>query len=469
MRYVIMLYRLALKLYPRPFRLRFAREMEEVFRAGLEEAHERGVLTGYVLDEALRLPVSLADVYVWFVRGKGGGQMAVTSAGGGTIGMPLPGERWGASLLAGLPNLIMGILVVSSTLAGEIKGINQTTFNNLQWVVYALLLLGVLLFSIFKGWQIWSASWLFYMFFIAIALLSLALNALAESTPQGNSWVYEVQVMTFPLLLAYLLYKITCQDRLRGLLAAVPPMALLWTYFQEFVPALPKSLAFGWLFLLAFAASVLMLRTRRFSAARGLALAVPVLGGLPFTYLGVYMGGTLPFSEPGPSWPEVFRQYLPFLAAVASLALGPQLAAKLRAVGRESAQAGGKIFYRLALGGLLLALALALVEWNVATSGGSRWVFTYLQFRSAWLIAALVLYLAGFLALVLAAIRTGALSGDKLAALRLPALFILLPGVPGVLFLSLPNIAWGSHQFYWLILAAEIVWVLAAAWLVTDQ
>jgi hypothetical protein len=64
------------------------------------------------------------------------------------------------------------------------------------------------------------------------------------------------------------------------------------------------------------------------------------------------MGGTLPFSEPDPSLQEVFRQYLPLLVMVLTIVLGPQLAAKLRIAGYESAKAGGKIFYRLALGGI---------------------------------------------------------------------------------------------------------------------
>ena len=181
-------------------------------------------------------------------------------------------------------------------------------------------------------------------------------NALPHSIIANNAWVSEVQVLVIPLVLAYLLYKIACRNRLRGLLAAVPPMAILWLYFQEFVPTLQKSLAWGWMFLLAFTATVMMLRTKRFSVALGLAMAVPVLGGLPFVYLGVYMGGTLPFSEPGPSLQEVIRQYLPFLAMVLTIVLGPQLAVKLRAVGYECKNVGGKIFYRLALGGILLGL-----------------------------------------------------------------------------------------------------------------
>jgi hypothetical protein len=146
------------------------------------------------------------------------------------------------------------------------------------------------------------------MFILAISLLSLAVNAILPSIPGNNNWVYGVLTILMPLVLAYLLYKTACKDRLRGLLAAIPPMSLIWAYFQEFVPVLPQSLAWSWMFILASAASVMMLRTKRFSAALGLAMAVPILGGFPFVYLGVYQGGILPFSEPGPSLQEVFRQ-----------------------------------------------------------------------------------------------------------------------------------------------------------------
>jgi len=51
-----------------------------------------------------------------------------------------------------------------------------------------------------------------------------------------------------------------------------------------------------------------MLQAKYFLVTLWLVMAVPILGGFPYSYLGVYMGGTLPFSEPGPSLQEVFKQ-----------------------------------------------------------------------------------------------------------------------------------------------------------------
>jgi hypothetical protein len=461
MTWVIKLFLLTLKIYPPLFRAQFAEEMEEVFRAGLKEAREQGVVVSFVLREILRLPASLVGVYVWSMRAGEGKQMAVSGVdGGGSIGVPTPGEGWGASLLAGLPHLLIGIFIVSGTLFGELKGIDQKVFGYTQVAVYSLLLLGVLLFSIYKGWKRWSASWMTYIFIFAVSLLSLAGNALAPSITGGNNWVFGVQVIAIPLALAYLLYKIACIDRLRGLLAAVPPMALIWLYFQEFVPTLQRTFASAWMFMLAFTATVMILRTKRFTAALGLAMTIPVLGGLPFAYLGVYMGGTLPFSEPGPSLQEVFRQYLPFLAMVLALVLGPQLAVKLRTVGRESSNAGGKIFYRLVLGGLLLGLVFTILQWADVSSG----MYILRTVKQVGLIAAIILYLVGFTLLVWASLRSEALSGDNALVLRLAALFILLPCVPIVIFLAIPNGIIGNNPQGWLFSVAEIVWVLVAAW-----
>src|SRR4030065_1086675 len=113
MKWVIKLFLMALKLYAQQSLARFGQEMEEVFRAGLEEAREQGMVAGFILHEILRLPGSLAGVYVWSMRAGEGRQMAVSSAdGGGTIGGSMPGDGWGGSLLAGYRHQMMGTFLV---------------------------------------------------------------------------------------------------------------------------------------------------------------------------------------------------------------------------------------------------------------------------------------------------------------------------------------------------------------------
>jgi len=207
----------------------------------------------------------------------------------------------------------------------------------------------------------------------------------------------------------------------------------------------------------------MMLRTKRFSVALGLAMAVPVLGGFPSVYLGVIMGGIVPFSEPGPSLQIALRQYLPFLAMVLTFVLGPQLAVRLRAVGYESKNAGGKIFYRLALGGILLALAMTMIQWETNLSDMN----IPQNVMQVGIVISVMLYLVGFALLGWSVKRNKELLDKKDLALQLVALFILLPFVPIVILLAIP---YGiiDHSESWLISLAVIGWVIAATWMVKE-
>ncbi len=464
MKWIIRLYTLALKLYPRSFHVRFANEMEAVFLEGLEEAKAQGVLAGFILRELMRLPGSLVGVYIWSISAGEGKPVAVSSmGGGGTVGVNIPGEGWGTSVLAGLPHLIFGIILVVTELISGVTGVNSNLLGNLFLTGFCLLLLGVFIFSLFRGWKIWTASWIVYMFWVGFALLSIAWNELFSTVTINHNWLYESQVIVIPLLLAYLLYKIACKDRMRGLLAAIPSMTIIWIYFLEFVPSLQKSLAWIWLVTLAFAATVMMMRTKRFSTALGLAMVVPILGGFPFVYLGVYMGGTLPFSEPGPSLMEVFRQYLPFLVMALAVVLGPQLAVKLRTMGQQSAKAGGKIFYRLVLGGILLGLLFALLHWATMSSGFD----TRPAAMKVLLVGAIALYLIGFTFLMWATYRSKLPSDDNSNLVELAGLFLPLIFVPLAILLATP-ITISAPSMGWLLPLAEIAWVVAAVFVVKD-
>ena len=102
------------------------------------------------------------------------------------------------------------------------------------------------------------------------------------------------------------------------------------------------------------------------------------LVGLPYAYLGIYMGGTLHFSEPGPNLLAVLSSFAPQFGVTAALAIGPQLAVTLRELGRRSGS-GGKLAYRTALLGLLLSFAAAVLV--LAGSTSSEGLYTTARYR----------------------------------------------------------------------------------------
>jgi len=93
MKWILCLYSQSLRLYPRSLRARFAKEMQEVFQAGLGEVNAKGVVVDFIMRELLRLPANLIGVYMWSMRSGVGKQVAVSGmGGGGTAGVSLPGE-----------------------------------------------------------------------------------------------------------------------------------------------------------------------------------------------------------------------------------------------------------------------------------------------------------------------------------------------------------------------------------------
>jgi hypothetical protein len=452
------LFSLSMKLYPRQFRERFADEMEEVFFSGLSDAKQNGVIAGYLIKELLHLPSNLIGIYMWSLRMDKSKQVAVSSIGNGSGGVDLPGEGWSSSIMAGLPHLLMAIMIVGSEILFKILDGSQQVIGLIFVAGVSILVVGMIVYSLMHGWKIWSATWLVYIFGIAITLVSLLANAIPDTLIKNNNLVYEIQTLVIPLLLAYLLYKIACKDRFWGLLAAIPPATIIWTVFLEFVPSLQKSIAWGWIFLLAFTASVLIVRTKHFTTAMIIALAVSVLGGLPFVYLGVYMGGTLPFSEPGPSLQEVLRQYLPFVVVAMTLVLGPQLALKIRTIGHQYSKQRGKIFYRLALGGILLGLVFSMIQWvSAASSGVDVQASTS---RGLWVLS-LVLYIVGYGLLLWTVHRNKPPYGDNSDSLELIALFFPLLFVPLMILFLIP-VLMGSYADSWWVPAGEIGWVVAS-------
>jgi hypothetical protein len=474
MNWINRMYMLVLRLYPRPFRERFGEEMAGVFGMAVEEARARGGLGSFLLRELARLPASLIGEYVYAFRTQGAGGLAFSGAGGGdgsfnanSAGGASPG--WGAALLAGLPHLLLGLLASGGGLLNALAPEVGKAFTRLLWL--PLLALGlacavVLVYNLRAGWKNWSASWLLYIIFIPLlAVLSQVSSASDSRGVLGTiSWILDFVIT--PFAMAYVLYKLACANAKRGLLASIPMSVIFWAFFEEFVPELLRGLAWLWIFGLAFVAAALILRSRRPGVSLALALMVPVLGGLPFAYLGVYHGGTLSYSEPGPSPRVVIEQYVPFLAAMCSMILGPQIGARLRALGRASAAEGGNAASRLALGGILAAMTLLLFYFGRTINAPNLLSYTLTQTWLMKAVAAIValVYLAGIAWLVWALIRSGALSGEQDAELSVTLLTTLAPGIPLSSLACITTFIGGPEIHSALLLAALALWIIAAAW-----
>jgi hypothetical protein len=222
-------------------------------------------------------------------------------------------------------------------------------------------------------------------------------------------------------------------------------------------------------------AAVLFLRTNRLGLGLALVLAASALGGGLAAYAGIYHGGVLPFSEPGPNPRAALQAFLPAFLFSASIALGPQLARSLRDLGLRAGPGGG-LAYRTALSGLLLMLVLAVLVYSDQANGafyawpGSQTFLAraanLLLFsgRWAWLrwAAALLLYTAGCGALAWLAERRGVLPPARVTAL----LFLLPPAVPAALLNLLTAYMGWDYPLKWPANLLLLAWLAASVWLV---
>ena len=149
---------------------------------------------------------------------------------------------------------------------------------------------------------------------------------------------------------------------------------------------------------------------------------------------------------------------------VLTIVLGPQLAVKLRSIGYKSAKAGGRIFYRLALGGMLLGLLYTLLQWNISLSDD----FIILSpTRKVLVISAIVLFLVGFVLLMWSTYQRKSPSSDNSDQLELATLFLPLLFLPVVILLAIPILS-GNYTVSWLLTLTEIAWVIGAVVVVND-
>lgn len=366
-RVLLVLYAELLRLYPRSFRREFAAEMQTVFGDALRSASRQGprAVLRLCAREAAQLPVALAREHWQSAREKEAGMdnsVPIMAAAGKAS--PESGEapvRRRREILAGLLPFLLVLLtdglprlLVATGLVTWDKTA-QEVMNAIMAVLASAGLLAAFLLAQRWKWPAWSATWYPFFVLVPVALGGMVANAVFGKNAGGLVYQDLAIYLLFPLALAALLYGVTRRSPLRGLLAALPVLYLLWQPNMEFVPDTIEyaikvpSLA---LFCLTVA---LLLRSGNWRGGLLAVLAVNLVVGALFAYAGIYHGGSLPFVAGRPSLVEVARSLIPQYLAVGAILLGPLFALRIRQAGRSggpAAQAG----YHLALLGLLLVI-----------------------------------------------------------------------------------------------------------------
>jgi hypothetical protein len=392
-------------------------------------------------------------------------------------GFTRPASGWGEITLAASPFLLILLADILPKLLVE-GGLFTWEEAGLRFLNTALtvLLVGSLLavFSLAwrRRWPAWSATW-YPIFCVPPLLLFVGLiNWLTQGRLSFTISQEMVMYVWIPLFIALLLYAVTRLDPLRGLLAALPVIYLLWIPNMEFVPDAIE-------IAIKIPSTALICLTIAFTLRRGdwrlslyAILCMNLVVGALFAYAGIYHGGTLPFTAPGPNLVEVARSLLPQYIALGAILLGPLFAWKYRQLGRLAGR-GGKIAYHLALAGLLLVIMANLVslsqEMQAASPGRAGSSMTPL------ILLGLGLYLVGVVWLHWNRPLPHTPSGWGESIL----LSLLPLGIPIALMLPFITWRWPISNLYgvpllWIIpqavsLSLGLVWLGLSVWVITQR
>lgn len=473
MNWSLRLYGLALRLYPWNFRQKYGAEMLDVFSQAQLQAGTESL--AFLLRELFDLPASILREHFYAFRSGNAGLhpslAGSTSTGSVSLGphSSLPPAGWEV-LLAGLPHVL---LALAMGLLPLIRAVTGSAFHPLDIVIMLALLAAAilaLLLTVLRRGRVWAASWFSY-WFVAVFMAVLRGH---EALFPGRGFEYHMEGfvvnVVFPLIFAFFLYTVARNDRLKGLLAAMPLTLIVWLPYLENTPhtiidPVAKSLVqlVGWLLLGGAAAYTV--RARRLSVSVGLALLPLLLCAPVIVWLAVYQGGVLPFIENGPSLAAVMQFYLRTLWITASLLLGPQLAVSFRAFSRQTAPIA-LWFYRLAMAGLLLVFIAAL-EYARLTyfAAGSDFQSEPQPLANALLITGCTLFLFSFALILFTALR----QPDWFDVRKLGAYCLLIGLVPVILFIGMPVRMYEPEVPLWLLVPTPLLWIAGSIWLITAK
>jgi len=228
---------------------------------------------------------------------------------------PRPGS-WKAAFLAGLPHILMGLLIGIGKLLTTATSRPSQTMSTIAGVSLMGLVAVVLFFAWRRGWPLWSASWYGYGTWTAMVLVSFVINQLELD----EDWRYSYALFLGWIGLCIIGYLyILSKDRLKALLAVAFLFPMLGIMFLEFVPDFIEGwLAIG-LGLLTTLTAGAIVRLGDFPIGLRLALGVNLVNGLALAYVGEYQASDLP---PGIPHTPTFSNFAELLTLYLVLAFG---------------------------------------------------------------------------------------------------------------------------------------------------
>jgi hypothetical protein len=370
---LIDLHAAVVNLYPRPFKEEFAAEMGQVFSEALAEACGKsfGAVLRLCLREFGALPGALLSEHFHPYSMEGN---KMNNPAKIFPAVNKPGLTFGEYILAVLPYLLyLLIRIIEDVLdpefltdvglfpASEAAIIITRVFSV---IILASTVIGVFILAWRQKWPLWSGSWLFFFTLLPFLLVLQLITSLGlEGFDMNQGYIALVAI---PAIIAIILYLAIRRQPAYGLLAVLPVLYLIWSTNLEFVPSGIKMLVILITVVIFGLTVAIIMRQGDWRLGLIAALAGNLGGGLAYSFVGIYYGGYLPFTAPGPSPVEVLVHFVPQYLATGAILLGPFFARKFRQIG----QAGGtqtRISYHVALAGLFIIILTILSNVMMAT------------------------------------------------------------------------------------------------------
>jgi len=201
---------------------------------------------------------------------------------------------WDAAFLAGLPHLLLGLLIGFGMFTNLTIQLYVNISNALA-ISLGFVVLAVLVYAWRRGWPLWSASWYFYGSWVSLAIIALGL----ERLQMRELWRYSNAINVGWLGLCILGYfVILTKSRLHGLLSVAFIFPMLSILIMEHIPNPIE----GWLGIVAGVLGFLVVgsvvRSGDFYSGLRIVLGANLAFGLTWAYISEYKALDLPSDIP---------------------------------------------------------------------------------------------------------------------------------------------------------------------------